>query len=270
MIRRMLSALLGVFALTTASACAQERYGEVYDPNVDPIAAIDEALARAQARDVPTLMVFGANWCHDSRGLAHRIETDEALNAFVAEEFELVFVNVGQRDLNLDQMSRFGVDHIFGTPTVLVADAEGQLLNAQSVHHWRTVDNAGSADIGAYLASLAGSVMPIEADAYADLTAVIAAWEPYQTALSALEESDLTEDQRAVRIAYYEGLARSMARLTLGDEAGDQDLHAIDLANLTYSADALEDLTDRVIERLNETETDLVARGDRELRRYED
>jgi hypothetical protein len=81
----------------------------------------------------------------------------------------------GTRSRNLDQLARFGVDHIFGTPTLVVADGQGETLNADSVHHWRTVDDADPADIGAYLAGFAGADLPITPDATVDLQAVMIA-----------------------------------------------------------------------------------------------
>ncbi len=266
---RLILALISVVALATA-ACAQDRYGEVYDPEADAAASIDAALADAQARQVPALIVFGANWCHDSRGLAHRLETDEALNAFMAEAYALVFVDVGERDRNLDQMARFDVAHIFGTPTLAVINSEGALLNASSVHHWRTVDNADPADIGAYLARWANAPLPIEPDGFANLAAVAAAWTPYQDAVAELETRDLSPEQRQVRMAYYEGFARSMARRELGLIAEAQGVRVVDLGDVSGAVADVADLTEDVIAALNDRTPDLVARGDRELQRYED
>ena len=267
-IRACLAALL-LLGLSATTACADERHGAVYDAEADAASAIDAALAAARDRDVPAFIVLGANWCHDSRGLADRIEADETLNAFIAEEFELVFVDIGERDRNLDQLARFGVDQIFGTPTLVVADSEGRLLNAKSVHHWRTADNAGAADVASYLATHADVAAPIIAEASADLTAVINAWPSYIQALAALETSDLDASARAVRAAYYEGFARSMARRALGLEAEEQELDAVDSANLPERTEPPVDLTEAVIARLADRDMDLVARGDNELSRYE-
>ncbi len=266
--RRLLVILL-VLVIGTATACADEREGADYDAGADAAAQVDTALARASTRDVPVLAVFGANWCHDSRGLAHRLQTNESLAAFLAAEYELVFIDIGQRDRNLDQLARFGVDQIFGTPTVVVAEPGGTLLNSESVHDWRTADNAGPAEVGAYLAHFAEVELPIEAEAAADLSAAIEAWPAYQNAMTALQDSDLSDDARAIRAAYYTGFARSMARRALGQEAEAREVHAIDRANQKPGSVPLDDLTEAVIERLNERDMDLVARGNRELQRYE-
>jgi hypothetical protein len=262
-----------IAALVLGAACAQERYGEVYDETANAAADIDAVLAEAETRGVPALLVFGANWCHDSRGLAHALETHEALNAFIAEHYALAFIDVGTRSRNLDQLARFGVDHIFGTPTLVVANGAGETLNADSVHHWRTVDDADPADVGAYLAGFAGADLPIEPDATADLEAVIAAWPPYQTALAALEDAQAAEavdaEAAAVRAAYYGGLARSMARRAMGLEAEEQGLSVARVTHVAPDA-ARVDLTAAVVARLAESELDMIERGDRELDRYEE
>ena len=269
MLVRACFAALVLLGLSATTACADERRGAVYDAEEDAAAAIDAALTAAQDRDVPAFILFGANWCHDSRGLANRIETDKALNAFIADEFELVFVDIGERDRNLHQLARFGVDRIFGTPTLVVATEDGAALNSDSVHHWRTADNAGAADVASYLAHHANVDLPIRAEASADLTSAIHAWPPYTDALAALETSDLDASGRAVRAANYEGFARSMARRALGLEAEERELEAVDAANLPEGAEVGIDLTQAVIARLAGRDMDLSERGDGELARYE-
>jgi len=269
---RLVLALISALMLGAATACAQERYGEVYDETADAAADIDAALANAQARAVPALLVFGANWCHDSRGLAHTLDTHETLSAFMADHYALAFIDVGTRSRNLDQLARFDVDHIFGTPTLVVANGAGDILNAHSVHDWRTVDDADPADIGAYLAGIASAGLPITPEATADLEAVIAAWPPYQTALAALEDAQATGeiDQQAfaIRAAYYAGFARSMARRALGLEAEDRGVSAANVTDAAEGAPGV-DLTEAVLERLSEIDPDIIARADRELERYE-
>ncbi len=124
---------------------------EAFDPAADAMADVDAALARAGARDAKTLIVLGGNWCHDSRGFAWLLEQPEV--APVLAGYELVFVDVGFRDRNLDVPQRFGVERLEGTPTVLVVSPEGALLNADSVEEWRTASQREPEDVAAYLSA---------------------------------------------------------------------------------------------------------------------
>jgi hypothetical protein len=111
-----------------------------FNEDADATADVDAALANARVRGSRVLLVLGGNWCHDSRGLAEKFETPE-LAALIAEKYELVWIDVGRRDKNMDAPKRFGVHDLLGTPTILILSADGELLNADSVHDWRNADS---------------------------------------------------------------------------------------------------------------------------------
>ena len=92
---------------------------------------------------------MGANWCHDSRGLAGWFAKPR-FAAMLDAKYELVYVDVGHRDRNLDIARRFGIADIKGTPTVLVLSSGGALLNRASAAQWRNAASRTEADIFAY------------------------------------------------------------------------------------------------------------------------
>jgi len=111
-----------------------------FDAGRNAMMDVDAALVAAKASGRNVLLVMGGNWCHDSRGLAAKFEEPELLRV-IAHGYELVWVDVGRRDRNLDVAARFGVREIRGTPAVLILSPEGALLNRDSVHDWRTADS---------------------------------------------------------------------------------------------------------------------------------
>ncbi len=111
-----------------------------FDERRNAMADVNAALHAARSSGKNVLLVLGGNWCHDSRGLAAKFERDE-LAGVIGDSYELVWVDVGRRDRNLDVARRFGVPDLYGTPTVLVLSPEGELLNRDSVHDWRTADS---------------------------------------------------------------------------------------------------------------------------------
>ena len=66
------------------------------------------------------------------------------------EKYELVYVDVGYKDRNIDIAQRFGIKAIEGTPTVLILSADGVLLNRKSAPKWRNAASRTEADIFAY------------------------------------------------------------------------------------------------------------------------
>lgn len=250
--------LFAALALLLAPACAQERYGEVYDAGADAAAQIDAALGQAAAQDKPVLILFGANWCHDSRGLAHRLMTDSLLAPLVEDHYVLTPVDIGVRHRNLDQLQRLGVAAAYGTPTLIIVEADGGLINPGTVHDWRASDDAGVEDVAAYLAVHAAAPSPIEGPvAIVDINAAAQSWSSLPEAARDGSDSELA--------AYAAGLARSLTRLSMGRESREQGRAIIARAE----ADALglavsDDVTELVLARLNRIEQDIAERRARE------
>jgi thiol-disulfide isomerase/thioredoxin len=102
-----------------------------YDEHADANAAVAAARARAQARHKLLLIDLGGNWCPDCRILAGTME-EPALRAFVDAHYEVVTVDVGRFDKNLQIPARYGITkRLEGVPSVLVVDpANDRLIDA--------------------------------------------------------------------------------------------------------------------------------------------
>ena len=111
-------------------------------PEVPANIQVEQALSTAKATGKNTAIVMGANWCHDSRALAGWFQTPR-FEALLSQNFIVRYVDVGQKDLNIDIAKRFGLDEIVGTPTVFVTDTKGKVLNLETAPTWR---NAASRD----------------------------------------------------------------------------------------------------------------------------
>jgi len=103
-----------------------------YDVNADARADVDAALARAKARGKRVIIDLGGNWCGDCRVFAGILEVP-ALKKFVDAHFEVVAVNVGRYDTNLDIPARFGLEKPHAAPTTLIVSPQGKLLNADDL-----------------------------------------------------------------------------------------------------------------------------------------
>ena len=107
-------------------------------------ADVQQALARADDGGRLALVVLGANWCHDSRALASRLNRPP-LAALIQQEYELVFVDVGFLDKGREVVQQFGVPQFYATPTLLIIDpSSGTLINDEDRHMWA---NAYSIDM---------------------------------------------------------------------------------------------------------------------------
>jgi len=113
------------------------------------------ALSKAQTEDKFGLVVMGANWCHDSRALAGHFET-QRFKTLLTENFSVVYVDIGEKDRNIDVAQSFGLDNIVGTPTVIVTAPSGKVLNLEDAPSWRNAASRSGDEIYNYFAEYTG------------------------------------------------------------------------------------------------------------------
>ena len=111
-------------------------------------AAMRTALATASALDRPAVIVFGADWCHDSRALA-KVLTSDAFKAEFADRFAVTFIDVGKPQTgegrNLELVKQLGVKNLKSTPALFVISPLGKLLNSKKdAVSWRNAESRGA------------------------------------------------------------------------------------------------------------------------------
>jgi thiol-disulfide isomerase/thioredoxin len=93
-----------------------------YDETANADKVVARAMARARAAHKLLIIDLGGNWCGDCRILAATVELPE-LKAFVDRHFEMVTVDVGRFDKNLQIPARYGItQRLEGVPALLVID----------------------------------------------------------------------------------------------------------------------------------------------------
>jgi Thioredoxin-like len=129
----------------------------VYDPSADAKGDVNAALTRAAASGKRVIIVLGANWCHDSIGLAGWFATPR-FAAMLSSKYEIVYVDVGMPQTgngrNLDIAKPFNAKKIKATPTVLILSPHGALLNKKDASSWRNAASRNEDDIFLYFAEL--------------------------------------------------------------------------------------------------------------------
>ena len=105
-----------------------------YDEAADAGAAVAKAKARAKASHKMLLIDLGGNWCGDCRILAATMALPE-MKAFIGKHFELVEVDVGRFDKNLQIPAHYGItQRLEGVPAILVVDpVTDRLVNKDTV-----------------------------------------------------------------------------------------------------------------------------------------
>jgi protein disulfide-isomerase len=134
-----------------ALALAVQAAGLPYDESADAAADLQRALAAAQANRNDVLLVFGANWCPDCR------ELDKALNggshALIAGRFQVVKIDVGRFDKNLDLANQYGNPIRMGIPAVVVLSADNHIVYSSKAGELANARKMGQTGIYDFLSS---------------------------------------------------------------------------------------------------------------------
>ncbi len=133
--------LLAVAFLVSHAACAAEPAPQVvqpltsasvpsapYDTGADAGAQVSTALARAATDHKFVLLDFGGNWCPDCRVTAGVLALGD-VKPWVDRNFDIVMIDVGRMNRNLDLAERYGV-RIRAVPTIIILDPQGHVLNS--------------------------------------------------------------------------------------------------------------------------------------------
>jgi hypothetical protein len=122
----------------TIAGVADPYKTDAFDPDADPMAAIDAALATAKLSGKRVLLVMGTNTCHDSAWFANLVATDRF--AAVRDRDAIVYADIGMPHADFvrhpEVPKRFGFK-IKGTPTIAILDAGGRVLNRKAAPKWR-------------------------------------------------------------------------------------------------------------------------------------
>jgi len=127
-----------------------------YDEGADAQAAVATAFARAQKSHKRVLIDLGGNWCVDCIVLANFLKLPE-MQRFMAAHYEVVTVDVGRFNRNLQIPARFGITkRLEGVPALLIATPEGQLVNGTNVFATASASEMTPKSVADYLAKYAG------------------------------------------------------------------------------------------------------------------
>jgi|GEM_PF-1342849 len=120
-----------------------------FDETADAWADVEDTLSAIKKNGKMGLFVFGGDWCHDSRGLAGQFEKPR-FQALIMGHYELLYVDVGRKNRNIDVAQHFGVEDIVGTPTVFVTNSDGEVLNLDTAPTWRDAASRSEEEIWDY------------------------------------------------------------------------------------------------------------------------
>jgi len=114
-----------------------EQKGELYRTSDNALLDINKTLSNAVKNNQYAIIIFGANWCHDSRGLAKTLQSPQ-IKALIAQHYQLLYVDVGFLDKIKPAITHLSVPVIYATPTVLIVEPSSlTIVNRDNMNLWR-------------------------------------------------------------------------------------------------------------------------------------
>src|SRR5438270_5865644 len=99
----------------------------LYRTDAHPQQEIAEAIRKAAKGNKRVLLVFGGNWCGDCHALDYAFHQPR-IEPLLTANFEVIHVDVGRYDKNLDVVKKYHVDLEKGVPSIAVLNVQGGLL----------------------------------------------------------------------------------------------------------------------------------------------
>jgi thiol-disulfide isomerase/thioredoxin len=114
-------------APATAQKAAARHAAPVYDEKTDARKDVAAAVARARKENRRVLIQWGANWCGWCKWLAATMQHNPELSHELLYEYEVVHLDVGRFDKNLDLAKELGAE-IKSIPYLTILDADGKAV----------------------------------------------------------------------------------------------------------------------------------------------
>ena len=200
----ILKNLLIMFAMLFTFSCAQIKESEhsasaettvlpeyVFSAATNLSQQVDQTITSAKAKNKKALLVLGAQWCHDSKGLAKNFSTPE-MQKILTDNYQVLFIDVGYLEKGFDVVNQFNLPVYYGTPTVMVIDPNSaKVLNRSSMQKWLNADKVPLTDYVEYFGAFSSNN---SASNNNDLV------ETNQAMLAYLNQINKFEQQQAVRL----------------------------------------------------------------------
>ena len=116
------------------------------------------------AQSKQPLVILGANWCPDAQCLEAVIQLP-SVTKFIAEHYEIMRVDLGEYDINMDLIECLGIPSQEGIPRVFILGPQGKPINIETNDKWRSARQSHPQEIFDYLQSFIKKALNINARA---------------------------------------------------------------------------------------------------------
>jgi thioredoxin-related protein len=106
-------------------------FKNIYHADADARQDIANAIRLAHQANKRVLLIFGANWCPWCQALHHLFDENSEIREFLSQNYEVVLVDLGKRDRNMEIDELYGKPNKLGLPAIVVLDKDGKQIHTQ-------------------------------------------------------------------------------------------------------------------------------------------
>ncbi len=131
---RKIKIIIGVliFFSFTNLTFGQDEKIKLYNPEADAKADIMKAVKAANENNKHVFLQVGGNWCGWCIKFHEFCKEDEEISKLINDNFEVVKVNYGPKNLNEEIMEDLEFPNRFGFPVFVLLDGEGRRIHTQN------------------------------------------------------------------------------------------------------------------------------------------
>lgn len=144
---------------------------KVYDEAADAKAQIEAAIKKAQRDHSRVLVMYGGNWCGWCIKLHDLFTSDKDIARTLKYEYQLVTVDIGKFDKNMDIAGKYEADlKKNGVPYLTVLDGDGKVVTNQDTGSLEEGDKHDPKKVAAFLDKNKAPAVDAEAELKAALS----------------------------------------------------------------------------------------------------
>jgi thioredoxin-related protein len=129
--RQIINGGLFIILLSMCQLSAAQTEKKLYDPTLDGMKQIKEAIAKAGSTGKHVLIQYGGNWCPWCIRFHAFCTADAEISKVIADNYILVELNYSKENKNDESNIFLGNPTRFGFPVFLIIDGKGKVLHTQ-------------------------------------------------------------------------------------------------------------------------------------------
>ena len=115
-------------------------------------AQLEKFISASLNQEKLPVVILGANWCADAQCLEAIMQLPSVAQ-FIAEHYEVIHIDLGEYDINMDLIKYLGMPSQEGIPRVFILDLQGEPINLETNDKWRSARQSYPQDIVDYFQS---------------------------------------------------------------------------------------------------------------------